>query len=227
MKKYLIVGGSKGIGLSILKSLIDDHLIINISRNEPPIKHNNLTHYKIDILMDDLPEVDTLNGIVYCPGSINLKPLHNLTLDDFKKDFDINLLGAIKTIQTYLPLLSKDGHSSIVMFSSVATKLGMPFHSSIAAAKSAVEGFVKSLSSELAPNIRVNAIAPTITNTDLANKLLRNDKMIDLMKDKHPLKKILNPEEVGNLAVYLLSEKSSGITGQIMTIDCGLVSLKI
>ena len=227
MKTYLIVGGSKGIGLSILKSLIQEHEVINLSRNTPPVSHSNLTHIEIDILTDDLPEIDSLNGLVYCPGSINLKPMGNLLLDDFRTDLDINFFGAVKTIQAYIPALKKSENSSVVMFSSVAAKLGMPFHCSIAAAKGAVEGFVKSLGAELAPKVRVNAIAPTITNTDMASKLLRNEKMIDMMKDKHPLKKILNPEEVGNLASYLLSDKSNGITGQVMTIDCGIVSFKM
>lgn len=227
MKTYLIVGGSKGIGLSILKSLIQEHEVINLSRNAPPISHSNLTHLEIDILTDELPQIESLDGLVYCPGSINLKPMGNLSLDDFRTDLDINFFGAVKTIQAYIPALKKNENSSVVMFSSVAAKLGMPFHCSIAAAKGAVEGFVKSLGAELAPKVRVNAIAPTITNTDMASKLLRNEKMIDMMKDKHPLKKILNPEEVGNLATYLLSDKSNGITGQVMTIDCGIVSFKM
>ena len=227
MKTYLIVGGSKGIGLSILKSLVQEHEVINVSRYAPPISHSNLTHWEADILTDDLPGIESLNGLVYCPGSINLKPMGNLSIDDFRTDLEINFFGAVKTMQAYIPALKKSESSSVVMFSSVAAKLGMPFHCSIAAAKGAVEGFVKSLGAELAPKVRVNAIAPTITNTDMASKLLRNEKMIDLMKDKHPLKKILNPEEVGNLATYLLSDKSNGITGQILTIDCGIVSFKM
>lgn len=227
MKTYLIIGGSSGIGKSILESLIDHNNIINFSRNKPSIEHNNLTHYTIDILKDELPKLDLLDGLIYCPGSINLKPISHLSEEDFKTDLDINLIGAVKTVKTYLPNLKESEQASIVMFSSVATKLGMPFHCSVAAAKSAVEGFVKSLGAELAPKIRVNAIAPTLTDTNMASKLLRNDKMIQQMEERHPLKRILNPNEVANLATYLLSDNSKGISGQILNIDCGIVSFKI
>ena len=227
MKTYLIIGGSSGIGKSILESLIYHNNIINFSRNKPSIEHNNLTHYTIDILKDELPKLDLLDGLIYCPGSINLKPISHLSEEDFKTDLDINLIGAVKTVKTYLPNLKESEQASIVMFSSVATKLGMPFHCSVAAAKSAVEGFVKSLGAELAPKIRVNAIAPTLTDTNMASKLLRNDKMIQQMEERHPLKRILNPDEVANLATYLLSDNSKGISGQILNIDCGIVSFKI
>lgn len=227
MKTYLIIGGSSGIGKSILESLIYHNNIINFSRNKPSIEHNNLTHYTIDILKDELPKLDLLDGLIYCPGSINLKPISHLSEEDFKTDLDINLIGAVKTVKTYLPNLKESEQASIVMFSSVATKLGMPFHCSVAAAKSAVEGFVKSLGAELAPKIRVNAIAPTLTETNMASKLLRNDKMIQQMEERHPLKRILNPNEVANLATYLLSDNSKGISGQILNIDCGIVSFKI
>ena len=227
MKTYLIIGGSSGIGKSILESLIYHNNIINFSRNKPSIEHNNLTHYTIDILKDELPKLDLLDGLIYCPGSINLKPISHLSEEDFKTDLDINLIGAVKTVKTYLPNLKESEQASIVMFSSVATKLGMPFHCSVAAAKSAVEGFVKSLGAELAPKIRVNAIAPTLTDTNMASKLLRNDKMIQQMEERHPLKRILNPNEVANLATYLLSDNSKGISGQILNIDCGIVSFKI
>ena len=227
MKTYLIIGGSSGIGKSIVESLIEQNSIINFSRNKPSIEHDNLTHYAIDILKDELPNLGTLDGLVYCPGSINLKPITQLSEEDFKADLDINLIGAVKALKTYLPNLKESDEASVVMFSSVATKLGMPFHCSVAAAKSAVEGFVKSLGAELAPKIRVNAIAPTLTDTNMASKLLRNDKMIKQMEERHPLKRILNPKEVANLATYLLSDNSKGISGQVLNIDCGIVSFKI
>ena len=227
MKTYLIIGGSSGIGKSILDTLIEQNNIINFSRSKPSTEHPNLTHYTIDILKDELPKLPALDGLVYCPGSINLKPISHLSEEDFKTDLDINLIGAVKALKTYLPNLKESDEASVVMFSSVATKLGMPFHCSVAAAKSAVEGFVKSLGAELAPKIRVNAIAPTLTDTNMASKLLRNDKMIQQMEERHPLKRILNPKEVANFATYLLSDNSKGISGQILNIDCGIVSFKI
>ena len=137
------------------------------------------------------------------------------------------MLGAVKVIQHYLPALKKGNSPAIVLFSTVASKLGMPFHASIATAKSAVEGLTKSLGAELAPTIRVNAIAPTITDTDLASKLLRNEKMIDSIIQRHPLKKYLHPDEVAVMAEFLLSEKSLSISGQIFEMDCGIVSFII
>ncbi len=227
MKKVIIVGGSKGIGKAIVKSLIDTHIIYNISRTSPEISHSNLTHYSCNVLENDLPEIIEADALVYCPGSINLKPISRLSIEDFKADFEINVLGAVKSIKKYLPILKNGVNPSILLFSTVASKLGMPFHASIATAKSGIEGLVKSLGAELAPNIRINAIAPTVTDTELASKLLRNDKMIENITERHPLKKFLNPEEVADMADFLLSKKAASISGQIFEMDCGIVTFKI
>ncbi len=227
MRRIAIIGGSKGIGFAILQKLVEDNQIINISRTPPNIEHINLTHYACDVLNDELPEISEIDSLIYCPGSINLKPISRLKLDDFRNDFEINVIGAVKAIQHYLPQLKKGAQPTVLLFSTVAAKLGMPFHASVAAAKSAVEGITKSLGAELAPTIRVNAIAPTVTDTDLASKLLRNDKMIENIKQRHPLKKYLNPNEVADMAEFLISKKSSSISGQIFEMDCGIVSFKI
>ncbi|WP_406684280.1 SDR family oxidoreductase [Seonamhaeicola sp. MEBiC1930] len=227
MDTVIVIGGSKGIGKSIIEQLLDNSKVINVSRSEPDIYHENLTHYKCNISTDKLPNINQVDKLVYCPGSINLKPISRLSIDDFKNDFEINVLGAVKAIKNYLPILKLGNNPSILLFSTVATKLGMPFHSSIAVAKSGVEGLVKSLGAELAPIIRINAIAPTITDTELASKLLRNDKMIANITERHPLKKFLSPREVSDMAIFLLSEKASSISGQIFEMDCGIVSFKI
>jgi 3-oxoacyl-[acyl-carrier protein] reductase len=227
MRKIVIVGGSKGIGQAIVSSLVDENIVINISRSAPLQPHVNLTHYNCDILTDDLPEIEAVDTLIYCPGSINLKPISRLKLDDFREDFEINVIGAIKFIQKYLPKLKHGVNPSVLLFSTVAAKLGMPYHASVAAAKSAVEGLTKSLGAELAPIIRVNAIAPTVTETDLAAKILRNEKMIENITERHPLKKFLKPNEVADLATFLISEKASSISGQIYELDCGIVSFKI
>ena len=227
MRKIIIVGGSRGIGNSLLTSLVENNKVINISRIQPALSHVNLTHYTCDILVDELPDIAEVDSIIYCPGSINLKPISRLKLDDFRNDFEINGIGAVKTIQKYLSVLKKGYHPSVILFSTVATELGMPFHASVAAAKSAVEGLVKSLGAEMAPTIRINAIAPTVTDTDLASKLLRNEKMIDMITERHPLKKFLNPKEVADMASFLLSPKASSISGQVFKMDCGIVSFKI
>lgn len=227
MKTYLVVGGSKGIGKALTQILLAHSKVVVLSRSRPDLEHANLTHYMCDITSDNLPEIDALDGLVYCPGSINLKPISRLSLDDFKADFEINVLGAVRAIQKYMPILKNGANPSIVLFSTVAVKMGMPFHASIATAKAGVEGLTKSLAAEFTPTVRVNAIAPTVTDTDLASKLLRNEKMIENITERHPLKKFLNPEEVAYMADFLLSEKASSLSGQIFEMDCGIVSLKI
>ncbi len=227
MRKIVIIGGSKGIGRAILYSLQNEYEIVNISRTNPEISNANLTHYSLDILTDELPDITEVDILIYCPGSINLKPISRLSLDDFKEDFEINVIGAVKSIKKYLDPLKKGTKPSILLFSTVATKLGMPFHASVAASKSGVEGLVKSLAAELAPNIRVNAIAPTVTDTELASRLLRNDKMKENIIDRHPLKKYLDPQEVADMAKFLISDKAASVSGQIFALDCGIVSVKI
>ncbi|MCR8667991.1 SDR family oxidoreductase [Aestuariibaculum sp. M13] len=227
MKSVIIIGGSKGIGNAILNQLIDTHKVINLSRTAPSQQHTNLLHKNYNVLTDELPEIEAADALIYCPGSINLKPFSRLSIDEFKADFEINVLGAIKVIQHYLPVLRQGKNPSILLFSTVATKLGMPFHTSVAMAKSGVEGLVKSLGAELAPSVRINGIAPSVTDTELASKLLRNEKMIETITERHPLKKLLKPEEVAELAVFLISDKALAMSGQIFQMDNGIVTFKI
>ncbi len=228
MRKIVVIGGSKGIGNSIVKTLADsNYQITNISRTKLEIEHTNSTHITCDVLTDELPNIEAIDSLIYCPGSINLKPISRLKLEDFREDFEINVIGAVRVIQKYLPVLKNGNNPSILLFSTVATKLGMPFHASVASAKAAVEGLVKSLGAELAPTIRVNAIAPTVTETSLAAKLLRNERMIENITERHPLKKFLNPDEVAEMASFLISEKSLALSGQTFNMDCGIVSFKI
>ena len=186
-----------------------------------------LKHFEINALQDTLPDIENIDVLIYCPGSINLKPIMSLSIDDFKNDFEINVIGAVKVIQKYLPNLKKGTNPSIVLFSTVAAKMGMPFHASIATAKAGVEGLVKSLGAELASVVRVNAIAPTITDTTLASNILRNDRMKENMIERHPMKNYLQPEEVANMVDFLISEKAKSISGQIFEMDYGLVTFQI
>ena len=227
MKKILIIGGSKGIGHAILQQQLENNTVFTISRNTPEITHPNLTHFSLDVLQDTLPEIESLDTVIYCPGSITLKPIGSLSIDDFRNDFEINVIGAVKAIQKYLPVLKKGNNPSILLFSTVAAKLGMPFHASIATAKSGVEGLVKSLGAELAPTIRVNAIAPTITETSLSANILRNDRMKENMVERHPMKGYLKPEEVAGMAQFLISENAKSVSGQVFEMDYGIVSFKI
>lgn len=227
MKNVLIVGGSKGIGRAVINKMYSSHRIINISRTKPTDLPDSVQHYSCDVLVDELPDLEALDALIYCPGSINLKPIGRLSESDFKNDFDINVLGAVRVIQHYLKTLKSGIDPSVLMFSSVAVKMGMPFHASIAVAKAGVEALVRSLGAELAPVIRFNAIAPTITDTGLADKLLRNDTMKEKMRERHPMKSYLQPDDVAEMAEFLISEKSKRISGQVIELDCGIVSFKL
>ena len=227
MKNIVIIGGSKGIGNAILRQQVENNNVFNISRNAPDMTHANLTHFSLNVLQDALPEIENIDTLIYCPGSINLKPIGSLSVEDFRTDFEINVIGAVKAIQKYLPTLKKGIDPSIVLFSTVAVKLGMPYHASIATAKAGVEGLVKSLGAELASVIRINAIAPTITETTLAAGILRNDRMKENMVERHPMKGYLKPEEVASMANFLISENAKSISGQIFEMDYGIVSFKI
>ncbi len=227
MKTVIIIGGSKGIGRAILEKMLPDNKVINISRSDPGIEHENLEHHSADVLKDELPDVESVDSLVYCPGSINLKPVSSLKEEDFQQDFSINVLGAVKTIKKYYRVLRKSEIASIVLFSTVAVGQGMPFHSSVASAKGAVEGLTRSLAAEFAPKVRVNCVAPSLTDTDLAANLLRNEKMIENAKSRHPLQIILEPEDIAEMACYLIDERARGITGQVIGVDAGLSKLKL
>jgi NAD(P)-dependent dehydrogenase (short-subunit alcohol dehydrogenase family) len=220
-KTYLIIGASSGIGLALSNQLkAAGNQVVTASRNGD-IKFDSLTD-TFDV--SSLPE--QLDGVAYCPGSINLKPFHRLTTQDFNDDFTINVLGAVKVIQAVLPKLKSAEQGAIVFFSTVAVAQGMPFHASIAAAKGAIEGLTKSLAAELAPKIRVNCIAPSLTDTPLAAKLLANDDKKKASADRHPLKQIGTADDIASLAAFLLSPNAKWISGQIVGIDGGMSTLR-
>lgn len=232
MKNIVIIGCGKGIGLATAKILSEQNKIIGISRTEnTELNHPNIEFHTMDILSGNLDEIsfpEVVDGLIYAPGSINLKPFNRLSVDDFKNDFEINVLGAVKMIQKLLPNLKKSDSASIVLFSSVAAKLGMPFHASISASKNAVEGLTKSLAAEFsAQKIRVNAIAPSLTDTNLASQLLATPEKREASAKRHPLQRVGTAEEMAEMAAFLVSDKSSWITGQIFGIDGGMGSLKL
>jgi len=222
MARYLIIGGSSGIGEAIAKRLLlDDHEVIILCRKDPLIP--NAKYLECDVTKDSFPKIEgALNGFVYCPGSINLKPISQLTIEDFQNDFNINLLGAVRALKAYLSQLKGEHLSSMLFFSTVAVKKGMAYHTSVAAAKGAVEGMARSLAAELAPFVRVNCIAPSLTKTPLSQSLMRSK---DSIKEKHPLKRLGKPEDIAAMAAFLLTEESSWITGQVIGVDGGLSTL--
>lgn len=230
MKNILLIGGSYGIGYELAKELQQDHNVYIASRTHDNLADLNATHIAFDATTDtlDISKLpDIIDGLVYCPGSINLRPFRGLKLETFESDMQVNFFSMVKVIQTLLPQLTASQQSSIVLFSSVAVGMGMPFHTSVAAAKGAIEGFAKALAAEYAPKIRVNVIAPSLTDTPLADKFLNNDDKREKSAQRHPLKRVGTTQDIAQMAGFLLQDKSSWISGQIFHVDGGMSTLLV
>ena len=228
-KNILIIGGSSGIGLQIVKKLNEEHNIFVANRTNESLSGLNHQYIKVDVSKETLDPSglpDSLDGLVYCPGSINLRPFRGLKPETFIEDFNLNVMGAVRSINAVLKNLNNSSQASIVLFSTVAVQIGMPFHSSVAVSKGAIEGLTRSLAAELAPKISVNAIAPSIVNTPLAEKFLNSESKMERAVERHPLKKVGSADEIANFAIQLLFN-SSWMTGQILGIDGGIGSTKI
>jgi 3-oxoacyl-[acyl-carrier protein] reductase len=230
-KNILIVGASSGIGLETAKLLLSKgYNIFSASRNQPDLP--GITHLTWDAQNPDATVFATLpeeiHGVVYCPGTINLKPFNRLSQDDFKNDFQINVLGAVSVLQAVLPKLKKADGASVVLFSTVAAKIGMGFHASVSASKGAIEGLTLSLAAELSSNnIRVNCVAPSLTDTPLAKNLLSSEEKKEASNKRHPIGRFGTSTDIANITSFLISDESSWITGQILGVDGGMGSIKM
>ena len=225
-KNILLIGGSSGIGLATAKLLTENHEVYIASRSSDSLTGLDIHHLPFDVTTDDLSTLDLpaeLSGLVYCPGSINLRPFKGLKPEAFEADFQINVMGFVKSLQAVLPKLTTN--SSVVLYSTVAVKVGMPFHASVAASKGALEGLGKSLAAELAPKTRVNVIAPSITNTPLADRFLNNEAKMEKSAQRHPLKRVGEASDIAAMTRFLLSDDSSWMTGQILGLDGGMSTL--
>lgn len=232
MASILIIGSSSGIGQTLAKQLIaEGHQVYGTYHKTTIASAEGFAHVQSLNVLDENPSFnflpETLDGVVYCPGSVVLKPFARIKPEEFVADYQLQMIGAVKVLQACLPKLKNAAHPSIVLFSTVAVQTGFNFHSLVASSKGAVEGFTKALAAELAPKVRVNCIAPSITDTPLAAALLSSDEKKEANAQRHPLKKIGKPEDLANLAAFLLSEKSSWITGQILHADGGMSCLKV
>ena len=225
-KNILLIGGSSGIGLATAKLLTESHEVYIASRSSDSLTGLDIHHLPFDVTTNDLSTLDLpaeLSGLVYCPGSINLRPFKGLKPEAFEADFQINVMGFVKSLQAVLPKLTTN--SSVVLYSTVAVKVGMPFHASVAASKGALEGLGKSLAAELAPKTRVNIIAPSITNTPLADRFLNNEAKMEKSAQRHPLKRVGEADDIAAMTRFLLSDDSSWMTGQILGLDGGMSTL--
>jgi len=230
MGNYLVVGGSSGIGLQVVNDLAEQGHRVHATYHQHPIQNNgSVSYHPLNVLEEtlNLGFLDTpLDGLVFCPGAINLKPFARITPSDFIADYQLQVVGAVKVIQAALPKLKEVENASIVLFSTVAVQVGLNFHSLVASSKGAIEGLTKALAAELAPKIRVNCIAPSLTNTPLAASLLNSEQKMEANAQRHPLKRVGTSEDLANMTSFLLSSKSAWITGQIFHVDGGMSTLK-
>lgn len=231
MANYLIIGASSGIGKQLATQLAAEGNSVYGTYNstETNSTTNLISYHQLNVLdetlqLDFLP--DTLDGIAYCPGSINLRPFGRISPSDFVDDYKLQVVGAIKVIQNVYTKLRKSDNASIVLFSTIAVQNGFPYHSQVSASKGAIEGLTKALAAEFSPKIRVNCIAPSLTDTPLAANLLSTDEKREANATKNPLKRNGNPADVANMAEFLLSDKANWITGQVMHIDGGYSTIK-
>jgi NAD(P)-dependent dehydrogenase (short-subunit alcohol dehydrogenase family) len=235
MTKHIIIGTS-GIGGALARRLAASGAELHlISRQETPLANELGASFAVADVQDKaaldaaiLEAGPAIDGLAYCAGTINLKPVNRLTDADVQRDFEINALGAFRAVQAALPLLkaSSQKTSSILLFSTVAVHQGFAAHSSVAMAKGAVEGLTRSLAAELAPKIRVNAIAPSLTRTPLTQALTQNEATAQAVAALHPLQRLGEADDVASLAAFLLGVDAGWITGQVIGVDGGRSTLR-
>lgn len=227
-KNILLIGGSYGIGLEMAKKLSKNNQVYVASRSNEDLSGLDITHISFDALTEDISEKaipEKLDGFVYCPGSINLKPFKTMGVDTIQNDMEINFIALAKTVKSIINRMNEG--SSMVFFSTVAVGTGMPFHTSVSAAKGAIEGFARALAAEYAPKVRVNVIAPSLVDTPLSERLLSNDKKKEMMAERHPMKRVGNAADIANMATFLLDSDNSWITGQVIGVDGGMSCLNV
>jgi NAD(P)-dependent dehydrogenase (short-subunit alcohol dehydrogenase family) len=232
MSTFVVIGASSGIGLELAKQLATagHEVVASYHKHRPEVPLKGVSYYNLDILQDE-PDLSFLppaiHGLAYCPGSIHLKPFNRIKEADFLADYRLEVLGAVKILQAAFPLLKAAGNAAVLLYSTVAVQLGLPYHSLVSMSKGAVEGLTKALAAEWAPHIRVNCIAPSLTDTPLAAGLLNTPEKRAAGAQRHPLMRIGNAADIANLSLFLLTDISSWITGQVIHADGGMSNLRV
>lgn len=236
LKQYLIVGGSKGIGLGLVQQLaLAGHQVTVLSRNPGELTNiPNVTHVVFDASQDEVPVAECpslIHGLAYCPGSLNLRSFKSLKPETFRADFEINVVGAIRVLQASLPALKSAAQessqpSSVLFFSTVAVSQGLFAHASIAASKGALEGLTRTLAAELSPDIRVNCLAPALTQTSLTAKFFGDPEASAALGAKYPLGRTGTVADIAKIGTFLLGDESTWITGQVIGVDGGMATVR-
>ncbi|MDB2657202.1 SDR family oxidoreductase [Crocinitomicaceae bacterium] len=230
MKNYLVIGASNGIGRALAVMLGENSNVIGTYFSNEPAPANNVTYVSFDALNDSTSTIslpETLDGIVYCPGSINLKPFHRFSEDEILDDIRLQVTGGLKAVQANVKALRNASDASVVFVSTVAVQRGFAYHTQVAISKGAVEGMTKALAAELAPHVRVNCVAPSLTDTQLAGRLINTEEKKEAHGKAHPLGRVGEPEDIANTIAFLLSEEASWISGQVIHVDGGRSTLNM
>ena len=230
-KNYVIVGGSHGIGLGIVKRLVARGANVTVlSRTADDLSIEGVHHVPFDVMTDDVPVdalPETIDGLAYCPGSINLGPLRGVKAEAMMTDYQLNVVGAVKCVQAAMKGMKAAERSSIVMFSTIAVQQGLPMHAAVAACKGAVEGLTRAMAAEMAPHTRVNCIAPSLTDTPLASRLLSSDEKRQAMGKRHPLGRVGTVDDMAAMSEFLLTDLSTWMTGQVLGLDGGMSAIRV
>ena len=238
MTKHIIIGGAGGIASAIARKLVATGDSVHLVGRDAAKLEGLASEFNASFAVADVMDEAALAAAIlaagealslcYAVGTINLKPAHRLTIEDVRRDFEINAGGAFRSVQAALPLLkaSTQATTSILFFSTVAVGQGFTAHASISMAKGAIEGLTRALAAELAPRIRVNAIAPSLTKTPLASALTSNESMATTIAGLHAAQRLGEADDIAEMAALLLSSKSSWITGQVIGVDGGRSTLR-
>ena len=234
--KKVILGATGSIGSSLAKKLVDSgeevHLVGRDKVSLSELANNlNSTFTVCDVLEENFSEKifndlkdEPINGLAFCVGSIDLKPIKLTKKSDFMQSFNLNVISATEVIKAFADNLKKN-KGSVVLFSTVAVKQGFPNHAIVSSAKGAIEGLTLALAAEFAPNVRVNCIAPSLTKSKISNFLLKNEKVAEGIAKMHPMKRIGEGGDSASVAKFLLIDESSWITGQVLGVDGGRSSV--